>query len=221
MYAVIFLISLSLYSIEVPELLQKSSKEYDRERRLIKNYKVFQEITSEIKSPTVSTIEKRKQIGYFVAPDKFFFFTKEKLINNQLVNVSQNEVERTTKKEIDWLSSEGLKKYQFSLLEEGQNYFHLYVLPHEKFPDAMKGEIWIHKDTGKISRILKEPVNPKPGFESYKTEVFFDIPYLFQEPSFTRVQAVYFENAKRMEAKVEVLFSDYQFNVNLTKLESK
>ena len=101
MYAVIFLISLSLYSIEVPELLQKSSKEYDRERRLIKNYKVFQEITSEIKSPTGSTLEKRKQIGYFVAPDKFFFFTKEKLINNQLVNLSQNEVERTTKKEID------------------------------------------------------------------------------------------------------------------------
>jgi hypothetical protein len=129
MYAVIFLISLSLYSIEVPELIQKSSKEYDRERRLIKNYKVFQEITSEIKSSTGSTLEKRKQIGYFVGPDKFFFFTKEKLINNQLVNVSQNEVERTTKKEIDWLSSEGLKKYQFSLLEEGQNYFHLYVCP--------------------------------------------------------------------------------------------
>jgi hypothetical protein len=178
MYAVIFLISLSLYPIDVSDLIQKSSKEYDRERRLIKNYKVFQEITSEIKSPTGSTQEKRKQIGYFVAPDKFFFFTKEKFINTQPIFVSQNEVERTTKKEIDWLSIEGVKKYQFSLLEEGQNYFHLYVLPREKFTDAMKGEIWIHKDTGKISRILKEPVNPKPGFESYKTEVFLPRNYL-------------------------------------------
>ena len=119
------------------------------------------------------------------------------------------------------MSAEGLRKYQFSLLEEGFQYHHFYVLPKEKFSDAMKGEIWIQKDTGKITRILKEPAFPKPGLEKFQTEVFFDIPFLFQEPSFTRVQAVYYENNKRVEAKVEVLFSEYQFNMDLSKIESK
>jgi hypothetical protein len=221
MYVAIFLISLSLFSVEIPELILKSSKEYDRERKQIKNYKVLQEITSEMKTPLGVNVEKRKQVGYFVIPDKYFFFTKEKTINGQLISASSSDVEKTTKKEIEWLSAEGLRKYQFSLIEEGFYYHHFYVLPKEKFSDATKGEIWIQKESGKISRILKEPVSLKPGLEKFQTEIFFDIPFLFQEPSFTRVQAVYYENNKRIEAKVEVIFSEYQFNQDLSKFESK
>lgn len=221
MHVAIFLISLSLFSAEIPELILKSSKQYDRERKQIKNYKVIQEITSEMRSSSDVVVEKRKQVGYFVVPDKYFFFPKEKSINGRGIPTSPTDVEKTTKKEIEWLSAEGLRKYQFSLLEEGFQYHHFYVLPKEKFSDAMKGEIWIQKETGKITRILKEPAFPKPGIEKFQTEVFFDIPFLFQEPSFTRVQAVYYENNKRIEAKVEVLFSEYQFNMDLSKIESK
>ena len=126
-------------------------------------------------------------------------------------------MEKTTKKEIEWLSQKILSKYEFKVLEDGVSHVHYSVLPKLIFPEANKGEIWINKENGKIQRILKEPIKMPNGFESYKTDIFFDFNVKFQEPSFTRLQAIYYENNRKIETKVEVLFSGYQFNVDLNK----
>ena len=217
MTIVIFLISLSLFASDIPEIVRLSSINYEKERNEIKNYKVVQDIYSETKSGNQVLVEKRKQIGYYISPDKFFFFVKEKSINNVQIQIKTNEMEKTTKKEIEWLSQKILSKYEFKVLEDGVSHVHYSVLPKLIFPEANKGEIWINKENGRIQRILKEPIKMPNGFESYKTDIFFDFNVKFQEPSFTRLQATYYENNRKIETKVEVLFSGYQFNVDLNK----
>ena len=217
MTIVIFLISLNLLANDIPNIIRLSSNTYEKERAEVKNYKVHQDIHSETKSGNNTLTERRVQVGYFISPDKYFFFVKEKFINNVQIQIKTNEMEKSTKKEEEWLSSKNLGKYEFKVLEDGVSHIHFSVLPKNIFPDANRGEIWINKENGKIQRIIKEPVKVPNGFESYKTDIFFDFNAKYQEPSFTRLQAIYYENNRRVETKVEVLFSDYQFNLDLNK----
>lgn len=214
---VIFFLSINLIAVDIPEIIKKGSIEYERERKLIKNYKVVQDIVSELKSGGILRTEKRKQVGYFVAPNRYFFFPKEKYINQVASPIAPNEVEKSTKKEIEWISSKGLERYDFKLLDEGNNHYHFSVSPRYDFPEATRGEIWVYKDSGKIIRFFKEPAKKKEGIELYRTEVYFDGFSRFQEPTFTRLQTIFAEKNQRVEAKVEVIFSEYEFNLDLEK----
>lgn len=216
--AVFFLIlSLSLHAGEIPEPIRRSSATYESEKKFLKNYRVLQDILSETRSGGTSQIEKRKQVGYFVAPNKFFFFPKEKSINNSSIVIKPNEIEKSVRTELEWISSSGLQKYEFFLLDEGLNHLHYSVSPKFDFPGATRGELWIQKENGKLLRIFKEPFKKKEGMESLKTEVYFDYNMKYQEPSFTRLQAIFTDKNQRIETKVEVIFSNYEFNVDLEK----
>lgn len=212
-----FLLSLNLSAGEIPEPIRKSSATFEGERQQVKNYKVVQDILSETRVGGGIQVEKRKQIGYFVAPNRFFFFPKEKWINNVPVPTKPNEMEKSLREELEWISQKGLQKYEFSLLEEGLNHWHYSVAPKSEFPGASRGELWIQKENGKILRIFKEPIKKKEGIELFKTEVYFDYNIKYQEPSFTRLHAIVIENKQRIETKVEVVFSKYEFNVDLQK----
>ncbi|NBU99155.1 MAG: hypothetical protein EBS19_13255, partial [Spirochaetia bacterium] len=113
----------------------------------------------------------------------------------------------------------GIKRFDFTLIQEGVSYLHYSVSSKQNSTDT-RGEIWINKDTGKIIRMNKEPHTLKDGMEVFKTELYFDVNFSYQEPSFTRLHATFYENGKKVETKVEVLFYDYQFNVDLGKLNN-
>ena len=217
--AIFLILTLSLLSEEIPEQIKKSAQIYQKERNQIKNYRVSQDITSITRSMGYETIEKRKQIGYFVTPNRYFFFTKERIINNSPLPVNDSSPEKSLKKDIEWLSVDGIKRFDFTLIQEGGSYLHYSVIPKQNTNES-KGEIWINKETGKIIRMLKEPRTLKEGLEVFKTELYFDVNFSYQEPSFTRLNATFYENGKKVETKVEVLFYDYQFNVDLGKLNN-
>ena len=205
---------------ETPETVLKSSEIYERERKSLKNYRVFQEIRSEIKNSEKSFLEKRKQYGYFLPPDRFLFFLKERNINGQNIPIKNQEYEKSSKKDIVWISKEGLEKHSFSFLEEDEYSIKFLVLPKVQFQGSHKGEIWIRKQNLKILRMIKEPTIKSGNIEEYKTEIFFDLDLPYQEPSFTKLRAIYFENGVRNEIRVEALFSGYEFNVDLTKMKN-
>jgi len=217
--AIFLILTLSLLSEEIPEQIKKSALIYQKERNQIKNYRVSQDITSITRSMGYETIEKRKQIGYFVSPNRYFFFTKERIINNSPLPVNDSSPEKSLKKDIEWLSVDGTKRFDFTLIQEGGSYLHYSVIPKQNTNES-KGEIWINKETGKIIRMIKEPRTLKEGLEVFKTELYFDVNFSYQEPSFTRLHATFYENGKKVETKVEVLFYDYQFNVDLGKLNN-
>ncbi len=217
--AIFLILTHSLFSEEIPEQIKKSALIYQKERNLIKNYRVSQDITSITRSMGYETIEKRKQIGYFVSPNRYFFFTKERIINNSPLPVNDSSPEKSLKKDIEWLSVDGIKRFDFTLIQEGGSYLHYSVIPKQTTGES-KGEIWINKETGKIIRMVKEPRTLKEGLEAFKTELYFDVNFSYQEPSFTRLLATFYENGKKVETKVEVLFYDYQFNVDLGKLNN-
>jgi len=217
--ATFLILILNLYSEEIPEQIKKSALIYQKERNQIKNYRVSQDITSITRSMGYETIEKRKQVGYFVSPNRYFFFTKERNVNNSPLPVNDSNPEKSIKKDIEWLSTDGIKRFDFTLIQEGVSYLHYSVSPKQNSTDT-RGEIWINKDTGKIIRMNKEPHTLKDGMEVFKTELYFDVNFSYQEPSFTRLHATFYENGKKVETKVEVLFYDYQFNVDLGKLNN-
>ncbi len=217
--AIFLILTLNLLSEEIPEQIKKSALIYQKDRNQIKNYRVSQDITSITRSMGYETIEKRKQIGYFVSPNRYFFFTKERIINNSPLPVNDSSPEKSLKKDIEWLSVDGIKRFDFTLIQEGGSYLHYSVIPKQNTNES-KGEIWINKETGKIIRMLKEPRTLKEGLEVFKTELYFDVNFSYQEPSFTRLNATFYENGKKVETKVEVLFYDYQFNVDLGKLNN-
>jgi hypothetical protein len=204
---------------EIPEPLKLSSVLYEQQRKVLKNFKVHQEVRSEIIGESKNFLEKRKQIGYFISPDRYLFFIKSREINGEKIQIQSNEFEKNTKKDLVWISKEGLEKHKFSFLGEEQGILKFLVVPIVINSEAQRGEIWIHKKNHKLYRIFKEPIKMPEGFESYSTEIFFDLDLIYQEPSFTKLKAVYLENGRRMEAKVEAIFYSYEFNLDLSKLE--
>ncbi|MCX7998300.1 MAG: hypothetical protein N3A69_05025, partial [Leptospiraceae bacterium] len=91
-----------------PEIIEKAASIYQKERRELKNYKVRHLVVSKIQSSSQVFLEKRVQVGYFIAPDRFLFIIKEKWVNGELISNSKEEIEKSTKRELDWLSPQGL-----------------------------------------------------------------------------------------------------------------
>ncbi|HNN02978.1 MAG TPA: hypothetical protein PKN56_05405 [Leptospiraceae bacterium] len=205
--------SLNLCSEEVPDLIWKASKLYQTERAELRNYKVQQTVESVIRSDGSLETEKRIQSGLFIAPSKFVFAVREKEVNGKIVLKGGKEIERSEKKEIEWLSSDALPLYKFELIEKNDEISKFRVIPKRVFPEARIGEIWISPKTLKIRRMIKQPVTLQKDFISYRTEIFFEKDFAFQEPTKTVLDAVYISKGRKYSASVTAVFTDYTFNL--------
>lgn len=196
--------------------MQRASEIYNTERRQVKNYRVVQNIVSEIKGPTGTTIEKRNQIGFFKSPNQFVFIIKEKTINGKIVKLDQNNTEKSQKNDLNWLAESSVFQYHFEEIGTNGNIIKFRVRPKAKMAEAYEGEIWLHSKTAKLIRMIKEPVNKEKGIQRYRTEVFFESDLPFQEPSYTKLNAVFEgQDGAKMEARVEAIFTNYLFNFDM------
>ncbi len=199
-----------------PEIVEKASQLYQREKRELKNYKVKHLIVSKIQSPSQTLIEKRIQIGYFVAPNKFLFLIKEKWINGEPIALQKEEIEKSTKRDIDWLSAKGLKDYTFKFIDGNETITKYKVIANKKGRDYYNGELWIDPVTYKILKIIKEPTELPSGYEKFQTELYFDSSLPYQEPYLSKLEAVFYnEKMEKTHAYVDASFSNYEFNLPL------
>lgn len=206
----------SLLYATIPEIVEKAAQLYQKERKELKNYKVKHLVVSKIQSPSQTLVEKRVQIGYFVAPDKFLFIIKEKWINGEPVLLQKEEVEKSSKREIDWLSIKGLREYQFKFVDGNETVAKYKVTSNKKGRDYYNGEIWIDPVTYKILKIIKEPSELPNGYEKFQTELYFDSSLPYQEPYLSKLEAIFYnEKMEKTYAYVDASFSNYEFNVPL------
>jgi hypothetical protein len=211
--ALTFFLALPLFPDEIPALVQKAANLYNSERKLIQNYRVVQNITSELKNSTSVTIEKRNQVGFFISPNQFVFVIKEKTINGKQIPITGKNTEKSQKNDLNWLSDSTISMYQFEELGKNGNISKFFVKPKAYFPDSYEGELWIHEKTHKIIRIIKEPTVKPKGTIKYRTEIFFETNLPYQEPSYTKLNAILeTPDGQKMEARVEAIFTNYLFN---------
>jgi hypothetical protein len=211
--------AINIYSVP-PETIQNAGILYKKEKSGIRNYRVKQLVLSKIQSPSQTIIEKRFQVGYFLSPDKFLFLIKEKWINGQQIPLTKEEVEKSTKRDIDWLSPKGMQEYTFKFLAGDETVSRFQVISPKKDRDWYNGEIWIHPISYRILKIVKEPSLFPVGYERFRTELFFDPNLPHQEPYLSKLEAVFTnEKGEKTQAYVDASFSDYEFNVNLNSMK--
>lgn len=206
----------SLLYAAPPEIIEKAASIYQKERRELKNYKVRHLVVSKIQSSSQVFLEKRVQVGYFIAPDRFLFIIKEKWVNGELVSNSKEDVEKSSKRELDWLSPQGLKEYQFTYIDGNETVAKYKVSTAKKHRDYYSGEIWLDPITYKIIKIIKQPTELPQGYEKFQTELYFDQSLPFQEPYLSKLEAIFYnEKMEKTFAYVDASFSNYEFNVSL------
>lgn len=197
--------------------ITKAAERYQKEKRELKNYRVKQEVTSKLKEPTGSVIEKRIQVGYFRSPEEFIFICKEIEINGMKQILNKPLIERASKTEWEWISKEGLQLHNFQILSTDSKLVKYMVSPKKIETGFFRGQIWIQPDTGKIIKIIKEPIIKKKEMMQYFIELSFEKDYLFQVPSKTILKAIYQVNNRTTEVEVEARLQDYQFNIDFTQ----
>ncbi|MDX1961220.1 MAG: hypothetical protein SFU98_21805 [Leptospiraceae bacterium] len=200
----------SILSKDTPEVILKASKKYEDEKEILKSYTVEQTVTSEIVSDGKTTIEKRKQIGYFELPSTFIVTILSRDVNGVRVS-SSKEVDKSIKKETQWINKSEVQNHIFEPIAETENVIKFKVTPKERNKDSKKGEIWIQKQSFKIVRIIREPSILEEGYELYRTEVFFEKDLEFQEPTYTKLNAKFIKNGSEITARVEAMFDNYKF----------
>jgi hypothetical protein len=199
-----------------PDTVLYAAQIYQAERSKLQNYKVRHIVVSKLESSSETYIEKRIQTGYFISPDKFFFLIKEKWINHQPVKVKKDEVEKSTKREIEWLSKRGIKEYKFSYIGGNEQVAKFKVQSPHINRDWYNGEIWIHPSQYKILKIIREPSLLPVGYEKYTTELHFDTDLPFQEPYLSKLEAIFInERGEKTYVLVDASFTEYEFNIPL------
>lgn len=215
----IFILSLyflsNISAEENTQLLKRAADLFQKEKREIRNYRVKQEVTSKIKEGSTIITEQRIQIGYFKNPDEYIFVTKEIDVNGLKQFLPKALIERTNKREVDWLSQEGLKTHSFQVLSSDFKSVKYLVNPLKIQAGYYRGQIWINQQNAKIIKILKEPIIKKREVMKYLFELDFEHDYLYQAPSQTHLTAFYQKENQTTEIKVDVIFKEYQFNFDL------
>lgn len=210
----------NLVTIQTQEnylVLNRAAELFQKEKIKIKNYRVKQEVTSTIKEPSGSVVEKRIQTGYFQSPDSYIFSCREIEINGIKQILSKPLIEKTSKSEIDWLSKEGISQHNFQTLSSDSKIVKYLVTPQKIKPGYYRGQIWIHQDTARIIKILKEPIIKKKELMKYSLELNFESKDSFQAPKNTRLISAYQIQNRTTEITIEVKFEEYQFNLDLSR----
>ncbi|MCB1176801.1 MAG: hypothetical protein KDK36_04385 [Leptospiraceae bacterium] len=153
-----------------------------------------------------------------MAPNNFIFIIKEKSINGKKIPINPNQTEKSKKNDFNWLFSGIIQNYLFEKFDSSGKIQKFHVRPKANFPDSFEGELWINENNNKIVRIIKRPVILPKGFEKYRTEIFFESTLEFQEPSYTKLNAIYYEpDGTKKQARVEAIFTNYLFNFDINK----
>ncbi len=197
-------------------LLNKAAELFQKEKAEIKNYRVNQEVISKIKESSGTVIEKRIQAGYFQRPEEYIFVCKEIEINEIKQILTKPLIERASKLEVDWLSREGLTSHSFQILSSDAKTIKYLVSPTKIQSGYFRGQLWVHSQTGRIAKILKEPIIKKREMIKYSLELNFEKEFAFQVPTRTILSAIYQANNRVTEVQVEASFTDYKFNLDLT-----
>jgi len=213
----IFCLNTLLLADDNYPLIKRAADLFQKEKIEIKTYKVTQEVTSTIKENKTTIVEQRIQTGYFKSPEEYIFVTKELELNGIKQILSKPLIERTTKSEIDWLSPVGLTSHSFQLLSSDNQFAKYLVSPLKIQAGYYRGQIWINPQNARIVKILKEPIIKKREMMKYSLELNFEVNYTYQMPSYTNLTAIYQKDNQSTEIKVDVIFKDYQFNVDLMK----
>ncbi|HMV41571.1 MAG TPA: hypothetical protein PK079_17505 [Leptospiraceae bacterium] len=210
-------VSFEVFAQENYTFLNRAADRFQKEKVELKNYRVKQEVASKIKETSGSVIEKRFQIGYFRSPDEFIFICRELEINGMKQFLNKPLIERTSKTEWDWLSKEGISLHSFQILSIESNAVKYLVSPKKILTGFFRGQIWIQPDSGRILKIIKEPIIKKKEMMQYMIEVNFDKDYRFQMPSRTILRAVYQVGSRITEVEVDARFQDYEFNIDFSQ----
>ncbi len=204
-----------IQAIDIPIQILKASEIYRLEREKIKTYRVEQEIitktTDRITSETHT--EKRRQSGFFVSPNKYYFVIKEKNVNgvNQEVYGNFEKAERTKN---DWLSKTGLVLFRFQVISDQDDLIKYSVTPKNKNSENSEmGEIWLDLKNSRIKKIIQKPTKLKKGIKSYRLELDFEDNFEFQEPTASTLEVVIQQDGIHKEIKVQAKFRSYEFNI--------
>lgn len=214
------LIIVTAHSIQAEEnsnLISRAADLFQKEKKEIKNFRVEQEVISKIKETSSSVIEKRIQIGYYKYPDEYIFICKEIELNGIKQILTKPLIERTSKNEVDWLSTEGLKFYSFQSFYSDSKMIKYLVSPNKIQNGFYRGQLWLDLKSARILKILKEPIIKKKEIVTYSIELNFEKDFGFQVPSRTFLNSTYNINGKTTEIQVEAAFNNYKFNLDLSQ----
>ncbi|MBE7413604.1 MAG: hypothetical protein L6Q54_06190 [Leptospiraceae bacterium] len=210
----LFLFNSILSTSEIPIPIIKAAEKYRSEREKLKTYQVEQEIltTTIVQNTSESQTEKRKQIGYFVSPNKYYFLIKEKKINGIEQEIYGN-LEKTERQKNDWLSKNGMSLFRFQVISYHDNFIKYSVTPKQtKSHKNEKGEIWIRLKDYRIKKIISEPVLLGKEIQSYQLSLNFEDELEFQEPSQSILNVVLREKDTIKKIRIQADFRKYKFN---------
>ncbi|MBK7054485.1 MAG: hypothetical protein IPH52_05445 [Leptospiraceae bacterium] len=157
------------------------------------------------------------QAGYFLAPEEFIFVCKEIEVNGIKQILTKPLIERSSKKEIDWLTREGMASHSFQTISSDSKTVKYLVSPSKIQSGYFRGQLWLSSQTARIVKILKEPIIKKREMMKYSLELSFEKEFTYQMPTQTLLAAVFQVNNRITEVQIEANFADYKFNQDLSQ----
>lgn len=168
-----------------------------------------------VRSGSLEVSEKRKQAGYFIAPSEYIFVIHEVEINGEKVFLPKPKIEKTKKEEVDWFSKEGFPNHKFEIHNSDKPGVVIYtVSPLKLLPGYFRGQVYINADSGKILKIVKEPIIRKYNIISQRVDIDFKDFQGFQMPYQTRLQGIYMEKEKQKQVDLSIEMKTYEFNLD-------